>query len=50
MLAGGIVIVIGLGVALIKTLDLPNYWIPLLVGVGLFVIGAIRWATSRDGS
>ncbi|MBI4588105.1 MAG: hypothetical protein HY725_04660 [Candidatus Rokubacteria bacterium] len=50
MLAGGIVIVIGFGVALIKALDLPNYWIPLVVGVGLFVVGAIRWATSRGDS
>lgn len=50
MLAGAIVIVIGFGVALIKALDLPNYWIPLMVGIGLLVIGAIRWATSRGDS
>ncbi len=48
VLAGAIVIVIGFGVALIKALNLPNYWIPLVVGIGLFVIGGIRWATSRD--
>lgn len=48
MVAG--VIVIGFGVALVKALDLPNYWIPLVVGVGLFVIGAVRWATSRGDS
>jgi len=50
MMAGAIVIVIGFGVALIKALHLPNYWIPLVVGIGLLVIGAIRWATSGGGS
>ena len=50
MLAGAIVIVIGFGVALVKALNLPNYLIPLVVGIGLVVIGAIRWATSGGGS
>jgi len=50
MVAGAIVIVIGFGVALIKALNLPNYWIPLVVGIGLLVIGAIRWATSGGDS
>jgi hypothetical protein len=50
MLAGAIIIVIGFGVALIKAWNLPNYWIPLVVGIGLVVIGAIRWLTSGDGS
>lgn len=47
MIAGAIVIVIGFGVALVKALNLPNYWIPLVVGIGLLVIGAIRWLTSK---
>ena len=50
MLAGAIVIVIGFGVALIKAWNLPNYWIPLVVGIGLLVIGAIRWVTSKGNS
>ena len=50
MMAGAIVIVIGFGVALIKALNLPNYWIPLVVGIGLLVVGAIRWATSGGDS
>lgn len=50
MVAGAIVIVIGFGVALVKAWNLPNYWIPLVVGIGLLVIGAIRWLTSRGGS
>lgn len=50
VIAGAIVIVIGFGVALVKALNLPNYWIPLVVGIGLLVIGAIRWATSGGDS
>jgi hypothetical protein len=50
MLPGAIVIVIGFGVALIQAWDLPNYWMPVVVGIGLVVIGAIRWLTSGGGS
>jgi hypothetical protein len=50
MLAGGIVIVIGLAVAIAKRLELPNYWIAVIVGVGLFLIGLVRWGTSGRGS
>ena len=50
MLAGAIVIVIGFGVALVKAWNLPSYWIPVVVGIGLVVIGAIRWVTSKGGS
>ena len=50
MLPGAIVIVIGFGVALAQAWNLPNYWIPVVVGIGLVVIGAIRWLTSGGGS
>ena len=50
MLAGAIVIVIGFGVALVQAWNLPKYWIPVVVGIGLVVIGAIRWLTSKGGS
>ncbi len=50
MMAGVIVIVIGFGVALIKAWNLPSYWIPVVVGVGLVVIGAIRWVMSKGDS
>ncbi len=50
MLPGAIVIVIGFGVALIQAWNLPNYWMPVAIGIGLVVIGAIRWLTSRGGS
>ena len=50
MLPGAIVILIGFGVALLQAWNLPNYWIPVVVGIGLVVIGAIRWLMSRGGS
>ena len=49
MMAGAIVTIVGTGIVLIKTLHLPAYWTPLIVGVALFVAGAIVWATSRNG-
>jgi hypothetical protein len=33
MTAGAIVSAIGLGIVLMKTIDLPGYWMPLIVGV-----------------
>ena len=48
MTAGLIVAFIGLCIVLIRVLRVPEYWIPLLVGVGLFLLGFIRWLTSRE--
>jgi hypothetical protein len=48
MTAGAIVTIVGLGIVLMRTLHLPGYWTPVIVGVGLFVAGAIVWATSKD--
>ncbi len=42
MLAGIIVILVGLGIVLIRAWGLPGYWIPLLVGVALLVGGVLR--------
>ena len=50
MTAGAIVSVIGLGIILIKTMRLPGYWMPFIVGVGLLLAGALLWALSRDKS
>ena len=50
MTAGTIVSVIGLGIILIKTVQLPGYWMPFIVGVGLLLAGALMWALSRDKS
>jgi hypothetical protein len=49
MTAGAIVTLVGTGIILIKVLRVPEYWLPVMVGLGLFFVGAIRWLTSgRD--
>lgn len=48
MTAGLIVTFIGLCIVLIRLLRVPEYWVPLMVGVGLFLLGFARWLTSRN--
>ena len=48
MMAGLIVTFIGVCIVLIRLLQVPQYWVPLMVGIGLFLLGLIRWLTSRD--
>ena len=48
MMAGLIVTFIGLCIVLIRLLQVPQYWVPLMVGVGIFLLGLVRWLTSRD--
>lgn len=48
MTAGLIVAFVGLCIVLIKVLQVPEYWVPLMVGVGLFLLGFIRWMASRS--
>jgi hypothetical protein len=50
MMAGAILMVIGAGVILIRTFEVPPHWMPLIVGIGLFFAGLIAWVTKRDGS
>lgn len=47
-MAGVIVTFVGICIVLIKVLRIPEYWVPLMVGVGLLLLGLIRWMTSRD--
>jgi hypothetical protein len=42
MMAGLIVTLVGLGIVMVRTLQVPGYWIPLGVGVALLVAGALR--------
>lgn len=51
MLAGLIVTMVGLALALGVTLQIPRHWTPVLIGVVLFAIGAVRWAIAgrREG-
>jgi hypothetical protein len=48
MMAGLIVAFIGLCIVLVRVLQVPQYWVPLMVGVGIFLLGFVRWLTSRD--
>ena len=48
MVAGAIVAIVGLGIVLVRTMSLPGYWMPLIVGVALFLAGVVTWATSRN--
>jgi len=49
MMAGGIVILVGLCIVLVKVLRVPEYWVPLMVGVGLFLLGLIRYLARKHG-
>jgi hypothetical protein len=48
MLAGLIVLLVGLAVGLAAALRVPGHWMPALVGAALFLVGALRWAIRRD--
>jgi hypothetical protein len=48
MMAGAIVAFIGLCIALVQVLHVPRYWVPLMVGVGIFLVGLVRWLSARD--
>ncbi len=41
MLAGVILTLVGLGIVMVRTLQIPGYWIPLGVGVALMLAGAV---------
>jgi hypothetical protein len=41
MLAGLIVTLIGLFVVIRHEMGIPSYWNPLLVGIGLLIVGAL---------
>jgi hypothetical protein len=47
MTAGAIVALIGLCVILVRVLKVPEYYVPLMVGIGLFLVGLLRWLTSK---
>ena len=47
MTAGVIVSIVGVCIVLVRVMKVPEYWVPLMVGVGLFLLGLVRWLTSR---
>ena len=48
MMAGLIVAFIGLCIVLVQGLHVPRCWVPLMVGVGIFLLGLVRWLSARD--
>jgi mannose/fructose/N-acetylgalactosamine-specific phosphotransferase system component IIC len=46
ILAGTILTVIGIAIVLLKVWHIPEYWIPLMVGMGLLLLGLVRRLTS----
>jgi len=48
MMAGLIIAFIGLCIVLVQILHMPRYWIPLMVGIGIFLVGLVRWLATRD--
>ena len=49
MTAGAIVTLVGLAIVVMKTFQLPGYWVPVIVGVALFLAGALVSAISKNG-
>jgi hypothetical protein len=47
MWAGLLVILIWLGIAAFRALEIPRHWTPLVVGVALLALGAVLWAQRR---
>lgn len=48
IIAGAIVTFIGLCIVLVRVLSVPEYWVPLMVGLGLILLGVIRRMMSKD--
>ena len=49
MVAGLIVTIVGLAVSLTAALEIPRHWTTVLIGVALFLIGAMRRAIGGHG-
>lgn len=45
IVAGTVVSFVGLVIVLVKVLRVPEYWVPLMVGLGLLALGVIRKLT-----
>jgi hypothetical protein len=49
MLAGALVILVGLAVVTVRIFELPRYWTPVAVGVALLTTGVALRASQRRG-
>jgi hypothetical protein len=48
LLAGTILTFIGLCIVLVRIWHVPAYWVPLMAGVGLLLLGLVRRLTSKE--
>jgi hypothetical protein len=48
LFAGTIVSFAGLCIVLVRVWHVPEYWVPLMVGLGILLMGLVRRLTSRD--
>jgi archaellum biogenesis protein FlaJ (TadC family) len=48
LLAGTILTFVGLCIVLVRVWHVPVYWVPLMAGVGLLLMGLVRRLTARD--
>ena len=47
MTVGSIITIIGLSIVLFKVLRVPGYWVPVVIGLAIFVVGLVRWLTAK---
>jgi hypothetical protein len=49
LIAGGAILtLIGVCIVLVKVFQIPGYWVPLIVGLGLLLMGLIRRLGAKD--
>jgi len=50
MMAGALIAFAGFCIVLVRVFDVPDYWVLLGVGIGMFALGVVRRLTggSRD--
>jgi hypothetical protein len=48
MMAGALIAFAGFCIVLVRVFDVPDYWVLLGVGIGLFALGVVRRLTSSN--
>ena len=47
MMAGAVIAFAGFCIVLVRVFDVPDYWVLLGVGLGIFALGVVRRLTAR---
>ena len=48
MMAGALIAFAGFCIVLVRVFDVPDYWVLLGVGIGMFALGVVRRLTSSN--